>query len=123
MLKGLFRQTIARIFHPREAKNPLAEGITLRPVLLHETLIFYCTICGVQHQRPSRDAGIIVEIWRTDGRLYAFPDSITDTNCTHCHNPTPFPLLCTNELVARQLARTIDPTADYEFVRLEPRKE
>lgn len=122
MLKGLLHQAITRIFRHGEAKNPLAEGVTLRPVLLNETLVFYCTTCDVQHQRPSRSDGVIVEIRRTDGRLYALPDDVANTNCAHCHNPTPFPLLCTNESAARQLARTIDPTADYEFVRLEPRK-
>lgn len=127
MLKGLLTGLLtaaAKMFHRiRRVGNPLPEGVTLRSVLLHETLIFYCMTCGVQHRRPSHSSGVMVAVRRADGQLYTLPDDVSSTNCLHCHNLTRLPLLYTNKQTAQQLARTIDPTADYEFMRIEPRKK
>ncbi len=125
MLKGVIKKLLAtatKTLHHGPGGNTLPQGVTLRPVLLNETLVFYCTTCDLQHRHSSRDDGVVVEIQRADGRLYALEDNQSTTNCLSCHQPTPFPLLCTNEQAARQLAHSIDPVADYECVRIEPKE-
>ncbi len=118
----MIKNLLAAIAKMLRRTKSLPEGISLRAVLLNETLVFYCTTCELQHHRPARASGTIVEVRRADGHLYAFQDIDADTHCSRCHTLTPFPLIYTDKTAARKLAARIDPRSDYAFVRIEPKE-